>query len=501
MFVCLKRHLLMSKSKTIILRADGNSKTGLGHLYRMFAISEFLKNDYKLIFITSELTTLNIIPNDYTIKLIPKEIIISEEPKWLGTNFLSADYIIIADGYQFKTDYQKNIKSEGFQLIYIDDLVNEHMYADIVVNHSPKTELNYQSENYTKFALGTKYALLRPKFNELAKKTRNISKVNSAFVCFGGADQYDLSLKATKALLKINTIGTINVVLGGAYSHQEIYKLKDQNSKVKLHKNLNEKDLCTLILNNQIAIAPASTILYELCSIKIPVLSGYFVQNQEVIYKELANKGVIYKGGDFSTYTIQDFENKITTILNDSNINTYLNNQQLLFDGKNKTRFLGLVNSLSLRFRKATIKDLMLTFNWSNDILVRQNSYNSESIVIASHTSWFLEKIKSKEALFLIALINNIPAGIVRFEIKELNAVVGILISKEYRGQKLASIFLIKAANYYFKIHKKPILAYIKKSNHTSVKAFKKAKYSFVKEKEINKIKSYIYKLEKKDVD
>jgi len=50
----------------------------------------------------------------------------------------------------------------------------------------------------------------------------------------------------------------------------------------------------------QMAIAPASTILYEVCSVKMPVLSGFYVGNQKQIYQGLVDENVVFAGGDFS---------------------------------------------------------------------------------------------------------------------------------------------------------------------------------------------------------
>jgi hypothetical protein len=85
----------------------------------------------------------------------------------------------------------------------------------------------------------------------------------------------------------------------------------------------------------------------------------------------------------------------------------------------------------------------------------------------------------------------------VRYELKEKHTVVGITIAKEFRGQKLAPLFLIKTAKEYFLEFEKPILAYIKKENTPSVKSFEKAGYHFYKEEPFNEIDSFIYKLEK----
>lgn len=133
-------------------------------------------------------------------------------------------------------------------------------------------------------------------------------------------------------------------------------------------------------------------------------------------------------------------------------------------------------------------------------MLVRQNSYNSDSISIEKHKIWYLEKIKNKNTLFLIALINNKQAGIVRFEINKGYSIIGILVSKEFRGQKLASAFLNRSAEKYFENYDSPILAYIKKENIASIKSFEKARYTYFKDEIINGITSFVYKLEKHDV-
>lgn len=487
--------------KKILCRADGNSITGLGHIYRILAIIAFYKDEYDIIFLTKSNSVVSIIPNEYQVAYIPNELTILEEPNWISNHYSALEYILIADGYQFISSYQKKIKTLGYTLIYIDDLTSEYMYADIVINHSSHCEKSvFKAEKYTQYALGTEYAMLRPVFNEAAKKNREISKIENAFVCFGGTDQYDLSLKAAKALLNNIKISNVHVVLGGAYNHQKIYDLAKLNTELYLYKNLDEYSLYRVMKNCQIAVAPSSTILYELCSVKMPIFSGYYVENQKGINSFLENEGGIFNGGDFSTYSIKDFEQKIELFLKNISINKYLIKQQNLFDGKSKKRFLSLLNQLNISCRKATIEDLMTVYNWSNDTLVRKNSYSSNPILLEDHSDWFLKKIKDTKTLFLIVEINGKPAGIVRYEISALHSVVSIVVSKSYRGQRLASSFLEEGAKVYFKKYDLPILAYIKKENIASIKSFKKAKYIYYKEETIQENSSFVYKLEKNNV-
>lgn len=206
-------------------------------------------------------------------------------------------------------------------------------------------------------------------------------------------------------------------------------------------------------------------------------------------------------GGDFSMYKTQDFKSKIEELLKLNNLNNFIKEQTRLFDGHSPNRFLKLINDTLVSFRKATIKDMLSVYNWSNDILVRQNSYNSAPITLANHKEWYQQKMKNKNTLFLIACFDNQPAGIVRYEISKDYAVIGVLVVENFRGRMLSSSFLSESAKEYFRQYKLPVFAYIKENNKASIKAFERAGYTYLKKDIINNIHSYIYKFEKNDLE
>lgn len=337
-------------TKKVIFRADGNSTTGLGHLYRLFSLVEIVKGSLDFVFLTNETSTISVIPESYLIRIIPENINIENEPGWLIANFPSKEYIIVADGYQFTTLYQNKIKQKEYSLIYIDDLAKEHMYADVVINHSPYIqEEHYRKESYTKLALGTKYALLRPLFLKEAKqnKTKFINTIDSVFVCFGGADPFNLSLKAVQALLQMETFKKIYVVLGGAYKHQEIFDLqKKYSNKIKIYVNLSEGQLIKIMKKCNFAVTPASTILYEVLCVNIPVVSGFYVGNQEFIYRGFLDKKGVYKGENMKSYQVSDFVNIISEILDEHEFNSQIEAQKALFDDEIASRHLNLIKEL-----------------------------------------------------------------------------------------------------------------------------------------------------------
>ncbi|WP_299900406.1 UDP-2,4-diacetamido-2,4,6-trideoxy-beta-L-altropyranose hydrolase [uncultured Aquimarina sp.] len=334
--------------KRILFRADGNKATGLGHLYRLFAVVEMLKDHFDCMYLTRTSSTIKVIPEEYNLKLIDNNISIQEEPSWLAKQFKPEESIIIADGYQFDSSYQKLIKALQFTLVYIDDLAKEHMHADLVINHSPAINIaDFRDSGYTNYALGTKYALLRPSFLAAAKEERIIERVEKAFVCFGGADKLNLSLKTVKALLQIGQIQEIHIVLGAAYKYKDIYELAEQHlSRVYLHFNLSEEELISLMRSCNFAVAPTSTILYELCCVKMPILGGYFVDNQKLIYKGFKEKAAIFPAGDFTNWEITDFKKSINRILKRKSYDYNLNAQKELFDSKINERFITRIKEL-----------------------------------------------------------------------------------------------------------------------------------------------------------
>lgn len=485
--------------KKIIFRADGNSNTGLGHLYRIFALIEIYKTKYDYILLTKEGSAISAIPKEYVCQFIPDSISIQDEPSWLNRHYAPESYMIVADGYQFDGTYQRSLKQHNYKLIYVDDQVKEKMYADIVINHALSiTPAHYQSETYTRFALGTRYAILRPLFLEAAKHTREIKQISTAFVCFGGADPTDLTFKATQALINCHAIKKINVVIGAAYDHTSIKELETKHSHLNVFQNLSETELVKVMEQSDFAIAPASTILYELCCVKMPILSGYYVENQKNIYKGCLENGCIIDGGNFEKYSVNDFEEQIKRILFLTTYQKYISAQANLFDSQISNRFLNLLNEVS--YRLANESDMMLLFNWSNEKTTRANSYQSEPIPLETHQRWFERKLKDEKALIYIAEVDNKPAGTVRYEIGDTNAVVGIIVSEEYRGRGLASVFLLDTAALYFEKQQLPVYAYIKTENINSKRSFEKANYKFVREELVHGAMSYVYKLEKNDV-
>tara|TARA_Y100000385_G_scaffold271318_1_gene311161 strand:+ start:239 stop:658 length:420 start_codon:yes stop_codon:yes gene_type:complete len=135
----------------------------------------------------------------------------------------------------------------------------------------------------------------------------------------------------------------------------------------------------------------------------------------------------------------------------------------------------------NLAIRRALPGDVKLLYNWSNDILVRSQSFNSDKISFEMHSKWFEGKLKDQQALIYIVEADAIPAVLVRFDISLKRTVIGLVVSKDYRGKGLGAKAIKICLNEYFRTHDLPVLASIKKDNIASIKSFQKAGFVFLK--------------------
>jgi RimJ/RimL family protein N-acetyltransferase len=154
---------------------------------------------------------------------------------------------------------------------------------------------------------------------------------------------------------------------------------------------------------------------------------------------------------------------------------------------------LNAKSNAKIGFRKATQGDAELIFTWSNDPLVRAQSFKTEPIVWQNHLNWFGRKLSSSDDMLLIVTVDEVPAGFVRFENIAEKCTIGILIAADFRGLGLAANVISKATDVFFKAHNKSVHAYIKASNVASKKSFEKAGYAVEKSSDVCGVASVEY--------
>lgn len=320
---------------TVVLRADGNAKIGLGHISRCLALAEMLSAEFECIFVTREIpesieNQINSICKG--LYKIPVHVNVgTNEIEWIGKHLSKKGEIFILDGYHFDTDYQRAIRAHNYHLICIDDLANKHYVADVVINHTGGWSVkDFSAESYTQFCLGAEYALLKQPFLEAVKKRDfSTTKTQNILLCLGGADPKNDTLNILKRLKALNTKEKIKVILGAAYLHREALKkyISLHLPNVELFSNISPKEMAVVMRECPVAILPPSTIAYEYLHVGGMLFLHQIADNQKYIKRFLLRNKLAFELDKLGKLTEKDIQ-----------IATY--NQRKIFDGRSGERIV-----------------------------------------------------------------------------------------------------------------------------------------------------------------
>ncbi len=310
----------------VFFRADANSQIGWGHIIRCTALADMLIESNNSIFECTflvqnpSLVLQNQIKEKFELVILQESTNFLEEARFITQNYLqdnSQKSIIVLDHYQIQTDYQRIIKqNSNSKIICIDDMYDWHFLADLVINHGGKiNKNNYSIETYTKLLLGTEYSLLRQPFLEAAKLKREIKKIETVFICFGGADIDKLTTKVVQLVFDFDFIKKINVVITADSFNKELYRLVSENSsKIILYQNLNAQKMANLMQNSDLAFAPASSLSLELLATQPFIILGTSADNQVNIYQELLFYPQIKGIGEWKNIDWKELKNEFSQI-------------------------------------------------------------------------------------------------------------------------------------------------------------------------------------------
>jgi UDP-2,4-diacetamido-2,4,6-trideoxy-beta-L-altropyranose hydrolase len=303
----LNKKRVNSFKAVILFRADGNSEIGLGHVYRCLALAERVHQFYQPYFAIQNpsKTIINELKGYSVPVILPKNTDYYDEANYILSEIIPRinAKIVVIDGYCFDTKYQHILKkNKNIKLVCIDDFQPFLYEADVVINHADGIDASLiHLANDAKVYTGSEFALLRKPFIGLRSLYKHIKSITKLFICFGGADPQNFTLKVLKAAIIADCFDEINIVTGGAYLYSELLcKFTFENRKIKIYSNLSVDKMLEVMSKCELAIVPASTIALECRAVGMIMIAGTTAGNQQNILKGLLKLEYVKSIGDFS---------------------------------------------------------------------------------------------------------------------------------------------------------------------------------------------------------
>lgn len=372
----------------VVIRADANSKIGMGHVMRCLSVADaLLKRGEEVLFVTADDTPVPLL----TKKGIPYRVLhtdyadmeaelpeLWEVLRELPQGAESPDAVlaqkntsILVDSYYVTEKYLAALKKR-ITTIYMDDIYAFSYPVDMLINYNIYgEEMGYEKDAAfadTKLLLGTEYVPLREEFSagagyaqsrkELSAETENVTPAEDRLhqtaeqgrtadggilITTGGSDSFNLVGQLLMEAMKYDALKEkeYHVVSGSLNPHiGELQALAQKHENIHIHCNVT--NMAELMAESEVALSAGGSTLYELCAVGVPVIAFSFAENQERLVQTFVKRGIAQYGGNYRTDGNKMIQNTIAgleTLLEDKNLRTeYRKKARTLVDGKGADR-------------------------------------------------------------------------------------------------------------------------------------------------------------------
>lgn len=281
----------------ILIRADGGTNIGMGHIMRTLTLAKELKKYFDVAYVCrTEEEDKTIKPGSRYSDGVHKVQVLGFKVFLIRADNLLEDLkdikgdILITDSYDVDEEYFEATKKMFNKTIYIDDMcLYNFKNVDMIINQNVNAEdLDYILNTQTNYLLGCNYTMLREEFRSSHFKYIK-RRAKDVMITFGGADPFLLTLK-TLYYLKEEKYN-FHVVVGPAFGEDYVSKLRsyEDYSNVNFYYNANMK---ALMEKCDVCISAAGSTLYELCVEGVPSLSVTVADNQIKVAEKFNNIGI-----------------------------------------------------------------------------------------------------------------------------------------------------------------------------------------------------------------
>ncbi len=348
--------------------------------------------------------------------------------------------LLIVDHYGLDHRWQRAMRDHARRILVIDDLADRHHDCDLLLdqNHVAGFESRYDAlvPKYCKCLLGPRYALLRPEFERGEAAVVAVGDESHArlLIMFGGADPQNLTLKTVQLLVRIGWQGGVDVVAGPLHADTE--GLRAAIARLPgsvLHAPA--QNVSALMRGVNLAIGSPGVSSWERCAMALPSITLSQAFNQEAIGLALGEAGAtLYLGRAEDVPALMVEAALVTLGSNPSARKAMARAAAAICDGGGVKRVVARLLAPEVTIRKARIEDATLLLSWRNDSRTRRFSHRDRELELDEHLEWMERTIARSDTDLLIASLDGVPVGCLRFDRQGERALVSIYLDPDRQG-------------------------------------------------------------------
>jgi UDP-2,4-diacetamido-2,4,6-trideoxy-beta-L-altropyranose hydrolase len=479
----------LEKPGHLIICAECGIEVGTGHVMRCLALAQaWRRAGGAVTFLVPEgLPGIEerIRAENILLETLPEESGASAEA-FVRAVLRSRCPIAVLDGYSFGAREQSMLSESGIRVLTIDDYghAGDYPVRWVLNQNAYATREMYTSRNRDSgLLLGPAYALLRDEFSPWIGWRRSIpDRAVKILITIGGSDPDNASAQVLQGLSLLQPSQRdleVVLVVGGSNPHAESLQAALEGCPIRVRIARNVQDMPALMAWADVAIAGAGVTSYELCYMGLPSILLIIAENQRRIAERLSQLGMAVNAGTSQEFRAEWFAGELQSLLlSPERREAMCRGAHKLVDGLGSERVRAALVDRELTLRTVSASDCRLLFEWAQDPVARASSFHSSSISWEDHSCWFAERLRDPLSVIYIGEnAGSEPVGLVRFQIKDGNAVLSVNVAAQFRGGGWGAELILFSTRSLVRsrVRTHPVQrvdAYVKPENEASVRLF-----------------------------
>jgi UDP-2,4-diacetamido-2,4,6-trideoxy-beta-L-altropyranose hydrolase len=437
----------------VLIRADASPTIGSGHIARCLTLARVLREQgnhvafacrrlpgHRLDALQGEGFETFALPERY-VDEDPRQAIEAMLP-WQADIDALDDLLeghagfdwIIADHYGLDHHWQTAARRWAPRIAAVDDLASRRYSVDLLLNQN----LSGLSENYApllpdgcRTLLGPRYAMLREEFRCPAIEIR--ARVRRVLVNFGG---FDAAMQTHHAMLALADFAQLEVdFVAGADNPAwaPMQALAETRPHWRLHSFVS--DFYQRMSAADLFIGAGGGTSWERAAMGLPTICIAVSNNQQANGEVMAAAGAHVFMGAREQVSVEQLRQAIGFVSDNFYLRQSLaERSRQLVDGRGALRVAAALAGAVLKVRLATADDARLLFDGRNAEAVRRWSNDQGVIDWAQHLNWLNASLRNPQRLLLIAEADDGPVGVLRYDLRGLEAEVSIYLLERRFG-------------------------------------------------------------------
>lgn len=484
------------KPRGLLLRADASPAMGTGHVMRCLALAEAWQAAGGQALLLSrnlpESLARRARAQGFAVLPLPAAACEGEDTRFTAQTAAQADARwVVVDGYHFPLSLCAMLQSAGLHVLWVDDFgIAEPFGPELLLNQNlGATPAWYpQLAPHTEPLLGPGYALLRREFASWREWARPIpEQARRLLITLGGSDPANATAKTIAALKLLGPAAPVATLLAGAANpHFDSLAQALQGTPHQLLRQA--EDMPARMAEADVAIAAGGTTVWELAFMGLPALLLCLAENQRHNCRELARAGAAVDLGWHEDVTPETLADALAALVQEAPRRAAMSAaSRQLVDGRGTERVHLHLRERDVSLRPVTLNDARLLFEWFNEPAVRAVSFSPEKVSWEHHWAWLQERLRDARSVLWMVTAHHQTIGQIRFALDGDIATLSLCLAAETRGQGWGPLVIWAACRKLRREHPgiRRVEAWIKPDNQASQRAFEKADFHRLAQREV----------------